>query len=199
MKNLFQLLLLLLLTLGYACGPADTGEEGAGEETTEAAEAEAAEEDTAEADQPMSPRQEVEGMIGSTGITMNFGSPSVCDRQSWGELVPYGEVWRTGANEATTVTFANDVVVEGEPLAAGKYSVFTIPGEEEWTIIFNKQTGQWGTNYDESQDALRVQVEPQMVEGHQEAMTFNIEDGQIVLRWEKLAVPIDVEQTQGES
>ncbi len=194
MKNLFQLLLLLMLTLGYACGPADTGEEGAGEETTEAAE-----EDTAEAEQPKSPRQEVEGMIGSTGITMNFGSPSVRDRQIWGGLVPYGEVWRTGANEATTVTFANDVAVEGEPLPAGKYSLYTIPGEEEWTIIFNKQTGQWGTNYDESQDALRVQVEPQMVEEHQEAMTFNIEDGQIILRWGKLAVPIDVQATQGES
>lgn len=199
MKNLFQLLLLLLLTLGYACGPAQNGEEGMEEETTEATEAEAEEEGMAEADQPLSPRREVEGMIGSTGITMNFGSPSVRDRQIWGDLVPYGEVWRTGANEATTATFANDVVVEGQPLPAGQYSIYTIPGEGEWTIIFNKQTGQWGTNYDESQDALRVQVAPQMVEEHQEAMTFNIQDGQIVLRWEKLAVPIDVQEAQGES
>ena len=86
-------------------------------------------------------------------------------RPIWGQLVPYGQVWRSGANEATTITFDQPVMVEGQPLAAGTYSLFTIPTEKQWTMIFNKTAKQWGAfKYDDKQDALRVTVTPQ--KGH---------------------------------
>jgi len=134
----------------------------------------------------------VGGTIDGVTVTLEYGRPNVKERQIWGGLVPYGEVWRTGANEATTITFGSDVTVEGQPLAAGTYSLFTIPGEEEWTVIFNNTAQQWGAfKYDAGQDALRVTVQPRphdMVE----SMDFQIEGGEVVLTWEKLAVPFTV-------
>lgn len=133
-----------------------------------------------------------EGEIDGVSIALEYGRPNVKGREIWGGLVPYGKVWRTGANEATTIELSGDVTIEGEPLAAGKYSVFTIPGEDEWTVIFNKVASQWGHfNYDEGEDALRVTVAPGEGE-HVEAMDFVIEDSSVVLRWEKVAVGFDV-------
>ena len=92
--------------------------------------------------------------IDGVGIVVDYGRPSVKDRNVWGGLVPYGEVWRTGADEATTVTLAADAMVEGESLAVGTYSLFTIPGEGEWTVIFNKTAKQWGAfRYDDGSPA----------------------------------------------
>ncbi|RMG72406.1 MAG: DUF2911 domain-containing protein, partial [Bacteroidetes bacterium] len=99
------------------------------------------------------------GSIGTAEITINYGSPAAKGRTLWGDLVPYGAVWRTGANEATTFTVSQDVTIEGQTLPAGTYSLFTIPGESDWTIIFNKTAEQWGAyEYDEAADALRVKV-----------------------------------------
>jgi len=126
--------------------------------------------------------------------TLKKALTQVRERVIWGELVPYGELWRTGADEATTVTFDADVMVEGEKLPAGTYSLFTIPGEEEWTVIFNKVAEQWGGyDYDQNEDALRVTVEPTEHE-HVEAMDFAIDGSDVVLRWEKVAVPFTVEK-----
>src|SRR4051812_3645735 len=85
-----------------------------------------------------SPRDTVMGKVDDVVVTVNYGSPSVKGRKIWGRLVPYNQVWRTGANEATTFSVSKDVLVEGKPLAAGTYGLFTIPGENDWTVIFNK-------------------------------------------------------------
>ena len=132
------------------------------------------------------------GTIDGVEITLEYGRPQVRDREIWGALVPYGQVWRTGANEATTIRFSGDVTIEGEALPAGTYGLFTIPGEGEWTVIFNKVANQWGAfNYDDGEDALRVTVEPRSHE-HVEAMDFAVGDGEVVLMWEELAVPFRV-------
>ena len=132
------------------------------------------------------------GVIDGVEVTLEYGRPNVRERQIWGALVPYGSVWRTGADEATTIEFGGDVEVEGEALAAGTYSLFTIPGETEWTFVFNRVAQQWGAYaYDQGQDALRVTATPAPAE-HVESMQFDIEESSVVLRWEKLAVGFQV-------
>ncbi|TPE45279.1 DUF2911 domain-containing protein [Pontibacter mangrovi] len=140
-----------------------------------------------------SPAATATGKIGEATVTVNYSSPGVKGRTIWGELVPYGEVWRAGANEATTVMFDKDVLVEGEALPAGTYSFYAIPGEKEWTVIFNKVTKQWGTEYDESQDALRVQVTPRESAQMNERLKYEVKDDELVLGWENLEVPISVQ------
>ena len=135
----------------------------------------------------------VEGTIDGVTVTLEYGRPNVKGRTIWGGLVPYGKVWRTGADEATTITFSADVEIGGETLAAGTYSLYTEPGENEWTVIFNEVAEQWGTRYDAGQDALRVTATPKAVD-HVEAMDFEIVDSWVVLRWEKLAVPFEVKK-----
>jgi hypothetical protein len=136
--------------------------------------------------------------VGLTDVTIMYNRPGVKGRVIWGGLVPYDQVWRTGANEATTITFARDVKVNGKPLAAGTYSVHTIPGKTAWTVIFNKAAEQWGSyEYDAAKDALRIEVKPQ-AGAHQEWMTFSFPEvsndaATVELAWEKLRVPFRVE------
>ncbi len=125
-------------------------------------------------------------------IVLEYGRPNVKGREIWGGLVPYGSVWRTGADEATTIELGGDVRIQGEPLAAGTYALFTLPGAEEWTFIFNKVAEQWGAyGYDPGQDALRVTAVPAAAD-HVESMEFVIDGASVVLRWEKLAVGFEV-------
>ena len=133
-----------------------------------------------------SPPAQATGVIDGTPVTIHYGQPSVKDRTIFGELVPYGEVWRTGANEATTFEADGDVVVEGQALPAGQYALFTIPREnEDWTLIFNNVANQWGAfKYDESQDALRVPISPEAAATTTEKLTFDVaESGTVTLRW----------------
>lgn len=140
-----------------------------------------------------SPRDSVSGKINGASISVNYGSPSVKDRKIWGELVPYGQVWRAGANEATTFTTDKAIVVEGKTLAAGKYGFFAIPGEKEWTIIFNKTANQWGAyEYKDSADALRVTVTPKKSASKQERLVYKLNDKGLVLAWENLEVPVAI-------
>jgi len=141
-----------------------------------------------------SPAKEMSESFNNVDITINYNAPSVRDRDIWGGLVPYDAVWRTGANSATKITLSADTQIEGQPLAAGTYAIFTIPSEKSWTIIFNKDADQWGSNnYDEGKDALRVEVTPVMVEEKTEQMTFlKADDSSIHLTWDKIAVPIRV-------
>lgn len=133
-----------------------------------------------------------QGEIDGVGIIVEYGRPKVKGREIWGGLVPYGKVWRTGADEATTIRLSKDAEVAGELLPAGRYGLFTIPGEERWTIVFNRVADQWGAfGYDDSEDVLRVEVEPRAAE-HVEEMEFVIEDSELVLRWAELAVPIEI-------
>ena len=142
-----------------------------------------------------SPPAKVSETIGNATVTIDYSQPAVKERKIWGGLVPYGKVWRTGANEATTFEVSQDVQIEGQTLPAGKYALFTIPGEEEWTIIFNKEPNQWGSmNYDETKDALRVNVKPETSEEMHERLTFEIEnDGEVELMWENLEVEFSVD------
>lgn len=133
-----------------------------------------------------------EGNAGGAQVVVDYGRPQVGGRAVWGALVPYGQVWRTGADEATTVQFDRDVKVEGKPLAAGTYSLFTVPNRGSWTVIFNKVAKQWGAyKYDAAEDALRVEVTPQAHE-HVEALEIAVEGDALRVRWEKLEVPIRV-------
>ncbi|MFN7118822.1 MAG: DUF2911 domain-containing protein [Saprospiraceae bacterium] len=142
-----------------------------------------------------SPLVEAKATVGDVNVSIVYGSPAVKGRKIWGALVPYGEVWRTGANEATTFEVSKDVEIEGQKLPAGKYALFTIPGEKEWTIIFNKEASQWGAyNYKKDQDALRVTVKADKAKPANERMTFKIDEksGKVTLLWENVAVPFTV-------
>ncbi len=141
-----------------------------------------------------SPPAEVSGTVEGTDVTINYSRPSVKGRTVFGELEPYGKVWRTGANEATTFEVSTDVEIEGQPLPAGKYAMFTIPTEDDWTVVFNKTAEQWGAyDYDEAEDALRVEVTPQETDELTEMLTFEIgDDGEVTMMWANTAVSFDV-------
>lgn len=153
----------------------------------------------------ISPAASVGYTIGLTDVEIKYSAPAVKNRTLWGSVVPYGKVWRAGANEATTVEFSTDVNMEGQTLRAGKYALFFIPGETEWTVILNKKHDQWGAyNYDENEDEIRFTVEPKMNEGLQERLTYSIHDmkmdmGYIKLAWEKMRLymrfKVDVMET----
>ncbi len=135
--------------------------------------------------------------VGDTEISIVYHRPNVKKREIYGGLVPYNEVWRTGANEATTFEFSKDVTINGQKLPAGKYSFYTIPGENVWTLIFNKTWDQWGTIYDAKQDALRVKVKPMEAE-FAESLAYEIENvtentAQIRIHWDKIAVPFIID------
>ena len=160
--------------------------------------------------------------VGLTDISITYSRPAVKGRKVYGDwptevkgeatldnqnarpkdapLVPWGHVWRAGANEATMFIVADDVLINGQPLAAGKYSLHTIPTKDgEWTVIFNRDDGQWGSfSYDASKDALRVKTKAASTAESQEFLTYSFDNvadnsANVVLRWEKVAVPFKVE------
>ncbi len=132
------------------------------------------------------------GTIDGVEITLEYGRPNVKGREIWGGLVPWDKVWRTGADEATTVSFAADVKIGDQKLSAGTYGLFTVPGKDGWEFIFNSVANQWGAyEYDAGKDVLRVKAAPQDAE-HVESMEFVIDGSSVVLRGEKLAVAFDV-------
>jgi tetratricopeptide (TPR) repeat protein len=145
----------------------------------------------------VSQRGTVSQRIGLTDITITYHRPEVGGREIWGKTVPYGKVWRAGANENTTISFSDDVTVEGKPLSAGTYGLHTIPDKDQWTIIFSKNSSSWGSfSYDEKEDALRVTTKPQPAD-FREALTYTFEEvkpdsAAATLRWEKLAVPFHI-------
>lgn len=135
--------------------------------------------------------------IGITNVSINYHRPVVNKRKIWGGVVPYGDVWRAGANENTTIAFTDPVSIEGKTLPKGTYGLHMIPGENEWTVIFSRNSTSWGSfTYDQKEDALRVTVKPQPAEFH-EALTYDFDDmrpdsSTVTLRWEKIAVPFKV-------
>jgi len=145
----------------------------------------------------VSPGAKISQTIGLTNVEITYHRPGVKDRVIWGDLVPYDKIWRTGANEATTIKFSHDVMIEGKKLAAGTYGLFTVPGKDEWSFVFSKQTDIWGTyNYKQDQDVLRVTVKPK-VAPHCEWMQFGfgkLTDDSVVIyfHWEKLMVGFSV-------
>jgi hypothetical protein len=143
---------------------------------------------------PASPPAVVIQKVGTTEVMIKYAQPSVKGRLVFGTkeakaIVPFGEVWRTGANDATTIEFSADVTVQGKPLAKGVYSLFTIPGATEWTIIFNSDAKQWGAyTYKAEKDVLRVTAK---VSEHAMTEKFTIgvaANGQVTLDWDKSSV-----------
>ena len=158
--------------------------------------------------------------VGTTDLSITYSRPAVKSRLVYGDwpaeakgeatldnqntrpagapLVPWGHIWRTGANEATLFVVNDDVLINGQPLAAGKYSLHSIPGKDDWTFVFNKDDGQWGSfTYDAAKDALRVKAKPMWVADSEELLTFAIDAPEgdtatVHLRWEKLHVPFTV-------
>jgi hypothetical protein len=135
--------------------------------------------------------------IGITDVSITYSRPGVKGREIWGKIVPYNELWRTGANLSTLIEVSDDVMIEGQKLPAGKYSLFSIPAQQgEWTVILNKATGLGGTaGYKQEDDVFRVKVKPQMLNTVNEWLQFSFEDltdtsASIVLSWEKLRLPI---------
>lgn len=139
-----------------------------------------------------SPPAKAEGVIDGVAITIDYHQPSARGRKIMGGLVPYGEVWRTGANTTTSINFAADAKIEGRPLAKGKYALFTIPGEDEWTIIIN-QTIKWGDySYNEDEDLLRVNVKPSKTQSFVENFTITVDQKQVVMSWENTKVAFTI-------
>lgn len=135
---------------------------------------------------------------GGTYIKVVYGQPYRNGRKIFGELVPYGRVWRTGANEATEITTTNDILFSGEQLAAGTYSLFSIPGEESWTIILNSELGLWGAfEYDASNDVMRIEADAHQTEQSDEAFTIKFEEvvddsTDMVIKWVQTEVRVPI-------
>ncbi|GMR24917.1 MAG: DUF2911 domain-containing protein [Ignavibacteria bacterium] len=148
----------------------------------------------------ISPKAAVVQTVGFTDVRIDYSRPGVKGRMIWDGLVPYNKVWRAGANEATKITFANDVKINSKTLKAGSYSFFTIPTKDKWTLIFNYVAHQWGAfEYNESEDALRIEVTPE--EGNmQEWLAYTIiktsdNSAVVKLEWEKLNVSFIIDVT----
>lgn len=142
---------------------------------------------------PSPPAKVSETIASGAVVTIDYSQPSVKGRTIGTDIAPYGKVWRTGANEATVFEVSKDVKVEGKSLPAGKYGLYSIPGKEEWVIIFNKTWKQWGTNYKEGDDALRINVKPGKAPAFTERMTFTVDkSGKVSLLWGNEAVAFQV-------
>ncbi|MCP9235726.1 DUF2911 domain-containing protein [Lewinella sp. JB7] len=143
-----------------------------------------------------SPRKEMKATVDGVSITVNYGSPAVNGRTIYGDLVPYGKVWRTGANEATRITFGQPVKVgtEGTTLEAGTYSLFTLPAsKDDWTIIFNKTADQWGAyDYAEGDDVARIKGTAKSSGAAAERMDFAVSGNEIQLMWSDLTISFPV-------
>jgi hypothetical protein len=148
------------------------------------------------AQEKASPPATATGKCGDANVTINYSSPAVKGRKVWGDLVPYDKVWRAGANEATVFETDKDLKVEGKTLPAGKYSLYAQPGENEWIIIFNSQTGMWGikrggaANIDRANDVLTVTVKPKKSSAMNERLLYEVSKTGFSLKWENLEVPV---------
>ncbi|HED06535.1 MAG TPA: DUF2911 domain-containing protein [Ignavibacteria bacterium] len=154
----------------------------------------------------ISPKAEVSQIIGLTHVSISYSRPGVKGRKIWGGLVPYNMLWRTGANEATKITFDTDVKINGKKLKKGAYAFFAIPTQKEWTLIFNNDADQWGTfTYNETKDALHIKVKP--VKGNFAEWLYysfnnmvvkkrgNPNSAVVSLNWGELKIPFTIETT----
>ncbi len=144
---------------------------------------------------PSPPAQTSATIASGATVTISYSQPSVKGRTIGNDIAPYDKVWRTGANEATVFEVTKDVTIDGKALPAGKYGLFTIPGKDQWVVIFNKTWEQWGSGkYKEADDALRVNVTPAKAASFTERMTFNVsKDGKVELVWGDVSVPFTVQ------
>jgi hypothetical protein len=147
----------------------------------------------------LSPAASVSQTVGLTDLTISYHRPVVAGRKIWGELVPYGEVWRTGANENATIRFSTPVKIGGKTLSAGAYGLFMIPAPTSWTVVISKMSVAWGAySYDAKEDAARIRVTPQPTSESTERLSFAFDDATnsratVALRWERLRVAFVIE------
>ena len=207
------LVVALLSTAGMACSKKDTQTPVPSQEVTPtgagSASAPAADSTSAPAPSPSaalaappargddadrkSKNGQLQAEIGGVPVLVQYGRPEVRGRALFGSLIPYGKIWRTGADEATTITLRQDAMIEGQKVPAGTYALFTVPAEGKWTVVLNRTAKQWGAyKYDASQDLIRVDVSPMQKE-HTEALTFVAEGSTLVLKWGTVAVPIQIQ------
>lgn len=131
--------------------------------------------------------------IDGVNLAIHYSSPGVKKRKIWGELVPFNEVWRTGANKATVLEISSNIVINGKSLKAGKYAVFTITTDSTWTVIFNEEWDQWGAySYNDKKDALRLTVTPRKSD-YTERMTFAFTDQSLIFEWENLYYELEID------
>jgi hypothetical protein len=144
----------------------------------------------------LSPEEKLSFDNNGLEVKVTYCQPKMKGRKIFGELIPYGKVWRTGANAATTISFSKPVTVAGEAVPAGEYTLWSIPNEGNWTIILNKEAGQWGTNYNENEDLLRVEVPAEEITSQVEQLTMklaSVDNGiNVNLMWENTKVIIPV-------
>lgn len=150
-------------------------------------------------EQPASPRDTARATVGGARVMVDYGRPSMRGRTIMGGLVPYGRVWRTGANAATTLVTDADLRIGETAVPRGTYTLYTIPGEDAWTLVVNRQTGQWGTEYDEAQDLARIPMQVSRTDAPVEQFTISVVPGQgnageLVMEWEntRASVPFTV-------
>ncbi|MEO9484029.1 MAG: DUF2911 domain-containing protein [Ekhidna sp.] len=191
-------LTLTIFALLFSCGSPGKGEQESSEKDSHANhEHEAKKEDTKK--KPLSPRTASMAMVGGNHVHIDYGSPSKRGRMIFGGLVGYGTVWATGAHKATTISFDKDVIINSVEIPAGKYGLFTIPGEEEWTIIISKDWDMHlADDYDQANDMVRVSTPVQKLDKVVESLTFEVSEiddknGQITIKWDQTAVAFDVE------
>ena len=144
-----------------------------------------------------SPTQTVKQDFGISSVELIYSRPGMKGRKIFGDLVPYGKVWRTGANQATRIKFADDVTIGGQAIKAGEYALFTIPNEKEWDIIINKGSANWGTDYKQADDIARVKVKSMKLEQPVESFTMQFANvkantAELQIMWDKTAVAVPI-------
>ncbi|ATA78003.1 DUF2911 domain-containing protein [Capnocytophaga canimorsus] len=151
-----------------------------------------------------SPRQTVTQQFSITSISVDYSRPGVRERKIFGELVPYGKIWRAGANEATSIKFGQDVLFGGKPTKAGTYAIFITPQEKEWTVVLNYDADAWGAySYDPNENAIEIKVPVETQKTLQERLEYSFEDMtenkvNLIIKWEyvKVAIPIEVDKLE---
>jgi hypothetical protein len=146
--------------------------------------------------QPASPRDTARGSVGGVAVMVDYGRPSKRGRAIFGAdaLVPYGRVWRTGANAATTLVTSAPLRVGQTPLPAGTYTLYTLPDVGGWQLIVNRQTGQWGTDYDQTRDVARIPMQVTTLPSPEERFTIAVEPAALVMRWDTVQASVALSQ-----
>lgn len=182
----------------FACGGAESTEDGTDTDTTVQEITETVEEPSTP-NPPKSPRRQASGMANGVQVDIDYGSPYVKDRVIWGELVPYDKIWRAGANDATAISFGADVLVNKNSISAGTYALFIIPKENaDWTIILNEEWskeihGVWGAyDHKPEKDVLRFNASPEFGDELVESLTFEITENGVIFKWEKVKLVISI-------
>ena len=187
MKSQFTFIFSLILIFSYSCNQSTSNSSSTTTTVVDST--------STQSSAKLSPYVEALGEIAEAKVMIKYSSPRVKGREIWGALEPYDKVWRTGADEATTIESDQELKVEGETLPAGKYALFTIPrASGPWTVIFNKEWDQWGAyNYDPTDDVLRVKVDPVKLDKSVENLTIEVDDsGKLVISWEKIQIPVQL-------